>query len=134
MATSEHAPPTPINTVEAVAVLNGKVVGRSSSLASSNAPTWSVADATLSRALPLLMEYTTKLNEFAGPSVSGTVGTKSASAVTASVRQYLNAAKKLAQFVSQRLNTAQDDLLSIELHLRLAEYEAALASAESRLR
>jgi hypothetical protein len=39
------------------------------------------------------------------------------------------AARKLAQFVSQRLNGVDEGALHLELELRLAEYEAALQKA-----
>ena len=79
--------------------------------------------------LPLLKEYTGKLNDF-----SGNGHRKAGTKVPAPLQQYLIIAKRFAQFVSQRLATAHDDFLTIELQLRLAEYEAALATAELQLR
>lgn len=84
-------------------------------------------DAKLRTVLPLLVEYTEKLRDFTVP------GHKIGLKVHAAFPQYLTAAKRFAQFVSQRLDTTHDDILHFELLLRLAEYEAALATAEQRL-
>lgn len=74
-------------------------------------------DAKLQSLVTLLQEYTEKLHQYAtgaGPLRSDRSGT--------GFKLFFPAARKLAQFVSQRLNRVSDDLLRMELELRLAEY------------
>ena len=76
-------------------------------------------DAWARSVLPLLKEYTTKLE--------GII------IMDPGAQHYLNslqsAARNLAQFVSQRMSNTKDDVLRLELQLRLAEFEAALRQA-----
>jgi hypothetical protein len=69
--------------------------------------------------LPLLTEYTTKLQDIDFNEKRD--------------ETYFNeiqpAARKLAQFVSQQLDSVSDDAPRLELELRLAEFEAALRQA-----
>lgn len=76
------------------------------------------------RLLPLLQEYTAKLQALAEnlPELpSERKNAKQRSAIL------LSAMKKLAQTVSQRLTFPDDYVLRLELELRLAEFEMALA-------
>lgn len=73
-------------------------------------------DAMLRSLLPLLKEYTKKLQTL---TTNNSVDQKYLTRIQPPAR-------KLAQFVSQRLNKADDDVLRLELELRLAEFEAAL--------
>jgi hypothetical protein len=87
-------------------------------------------DSTLRATLPLLREYTSKLQEYAPK--TGFWAWSRNTGRNPSLEKILPTAKKLAQFVSQRLDGAQDDLLRLELELRLVEYEAALSTAQKR--
>lgn len=86
------------------------------------------SDARLRGMVPLLSEYTQKLQEYATDAAmrKGSLPNLSRTGLS----QLLPVAKKFAQFVSQRVNRITDDLLRMEIELRLAEYEAALSAAQ----
>lgn len=85
-------------------------------------------DITLRGVIPLLIEYTQKLKD-----LSWIETPKRGTKVDSPIKATLFAAKTLAQFVSQRLNWPKDDLLRMELQLRLAEYEMVYLAAEKRI-
>ena len=79
--------------------------------------------------IPLLKEYTLKLQQIL--SGNSYVNSLPDNARQKAVQRITPASRRLAQMVSQRLNRVKSDFLRIELELRLAEYEAALASLGS---
>jgi len=77
------------------------------------------------RLLTLLQEYTGKLNAIVEKAPNDPPAREQ---VRRRGRRIVPAARKLAQFASQRLTWSEDALLNLELELRLAEFETALAA------
>lgn len=87
-------------------------------------------DAALRKTLPLLIEFTEKIKNIPqsfGIPVASRIDMQEQHAI----RTFLNSAKKLAQFISQRINGISDITLRVELEIRLAEYEAVLSIANT---
>ncbi|MBY0460687.1 MAG: hypothetical protein K2V38_25495 [Gemmataceae bacterium] len=80
-------------------------------------------DARLRALVPLLKEYTRKIEQFTSGNVTND---------DPGVQRILASAKRLAQFVSQRLHRVEDEVLRMELEIRLAEYEAVLLATGAK--
>ncbi len=85
-------------------------------------------DVVLRPLVPLLIEYTEKLRDLTWADTP-----KRRAKVDLPVKTALYAAKKLAQFVSQRLSRPTDEVFRMELELRLAEYEMVYTAAKKRI-
>ncbi len=112
---------------ESIARWNAAASEKLASEASNDAAT--DPDAKMRELLPLLAEYTQKIRQY--KSDTGLFGGPLRS--TQSLAGFYTAARKLSQFVSQRLNRVKDEFLKMELELRLAEYEAMLGVARGPL-